>query len=75
MGDRRFAPASGDAIAAVFFLYWLRTGSAADALARAASAVFGVLERTAQAGAEELLLVDAQEELVNPTRLFSAEPI
>ena len=41
---------AGDAIAALFFAHCLRSGSAAEALSRAASSVFGVLKRTADAG-------------------------
>jgi pyridoxine kinase len=66
---------AGDAIAALFFAHHLRTGSAAEALSRAASSVFGVLRRTAEAGAREILLVEAQDEFVNPSRVFPAEPI
>jgi pyridoxine kinase len=66
---------AGDAIAAVFFAHWLRTGSAAAALSRAAAAIFGVLQGTAEGGADEMLLIDAQEELVNPSRVFSAESV
>ena len=66
---------AGDAIAALFFAHCLRTGSAADALSRAASALFGVLKRTADMGSREILLIDAQEELVNPSREFRAEPV
>ena len=65
---------AGDAIAALFFAHCLSSGSAADALSRAASAVFGVLKRTAEAGAREILLIDAQDELVNPSRIFVCEP-
>ena len=66
---------AGDAIAALFFAHYLRSGSAADAVARAASSVFGVLKRTAEAGSREILLIDAQEEFVNPSRVFTAESI
>jgi pyridoxine kinase len=66
---------AGDAIAALFFAHHTRTGSAAEALSRAASSVFGVLKRTAEAGSREILLVDAQEEFVKPTRVFVAEPM
>jgi pyridoxine kinase len=66
---------AGDAIAALFFAHHLRTGSAAEALSGAASSVFGVLKRTADAGSREILLVDAQEEFVNPSRVFPAEPL
>jgi len=66
---------AGDAIAALFFAHYLRGGSVAEALSRAASSVFGVLRRTAEAGAGEILLSEAQEEFVNPTRIFKAETI
>jgi pyridoxine kinase len=66
---------AGDAIAALFFAHHLRTGSAAEALSLAASSIFGVLRRTADAGAREILLVEAQDEFVNPSRVFPAEPI
>ena len=48
-------------------------GSAAEALSRAASSVFGVLRRTAEAGSREILLIEAQDEFVNPSRVFAAE--
>jgi pyridoxine kinase len=37
--------------------------------------VFGVLKRTAQAGSREILLIDAQEEFVNPSQTFAAETL
>src|SRR6478672_387079 len=40
---------AGDAIAALFFAHYLRSNSAAAALSRASSSVFGVLKRTADA--------------------------
>jgi pyridoxine kinase len=66
---------AGDAIAALFFAHYLRSGSAAEAVSRAASSVFGVLRRTAEAGSREVLLIDAQEEFVNPGHMFPAEPL
>ncbi len=66
---------AGDAIAALFFLHYMRTGSARAALSSATSSVFGILRRTADAGSRELLLIDAQDELVMPSRKFSAEPL
>jgi pyridoxine kinase len=65
----------GDLIAALFLAHYLRSGATADALARAAAATFGVLKRTAEAGASEMLLVEAQDELVNPTDSFRPEPL
>ncbi len=64
---------AGDAIAALFFAHLLRGVSTSDALARAGSSVFGVLRATAERGAREILLVEAQEEFVNPSTLF--EPV
>jgi pyridoxine kinase len=69
------AHGAGDAVAALFFLHWLRTASAAEALSCAASSIFGVLQKTADAGADEMLLIEAQEELVKPSRMFLAEPV
>jgi pyridoxine kinase len=66
---------AGDAIAALFFAHYLRTGSAAESLSRAVSSVFGVLRRTAEAGAREILLIEAQGEFVNPSRMFAAETL
>jgi pyridoxine kinase len=68
------ANGTGDTIAALFLLHSLRTGSTPQALAEAASALFGVLSRTLQAGSRELLTVAAQEEFVTPSRRFTAEP-
>jgi pyridoxine kinase len=61
---------AGDLFAALFFHHWLDGRSTPKALSRAASSVFGVVAATFAAGARELALVAAQEELVRPTRLF-----
>ena len=53
----------------------LRQGRLAEALSRAASSMFGVLSRTAEEGAGEMLLVAAQEEFVKPSQVFRARPI
>jgi len=66
------ANGAGDAMAALFLLHRLRSGSAAVALAQAASALYGVLHATAEAGARELLLIAAQAELAAPSRRFAA---
>jgi len=66
---------AGDAIAALFFVHYLETRGAAEALARAVSSVFGLLKRTAEAGSREILLVAAQDEFVKPTTRFEAERI
>ena len=66
---------AGDAIAALFFAHYLREGKIGEALSRAGSAIFGVLAKTAEIGAPEIQLVAAQQEIVEPSRLFEAEEI
>jgi pyridoxine kinase len=65
------ANGAGDLIAALFFFQYLRSRSAADALAAAASSVFGLLRRTRDAGASETVLIAAQDELVAPSETFA----
>jgi len=64
---------AGDAIAALFFAHLLRGLPVDEALAKAGSSVFGVLQMTAERGATEILVVEAQEEFVKPSTLF--EPV
>jgi pyridoxine kinase len=66
---------AGDAVAAMFFAHYLRSGQIADALTRAASSIFGVLTKTAEAGTREIQLVAAQDEIVSPSRLFEAQDL
>jgi pyridoxine kinase len=66
---------AGDAIAALFLAHWLDTRSAAEALGRAAASVFGLLQRTEDAGSREILLVAAQDEFVTPTRTFGVDEV
>lgn len=66
---------AGDLMAALFFFHLLRTDSISQALPRAVSSVFGVVQRTAEAGARELMLVEAQDEIVNPSSVFWAEKV
>jgi pyridoxine kinase len=66
---------AGDAIAALFFAHYLRDGKIDAALSRAASAIFGVLTKTAEMGAAEIQLVAAQQEIVEPSRVFEAEQL
>ncbi|HET8996573.1 MAG TPA: pyridoxal kinase PdxY [Acetobacteraceae bacterium] len=64
---------AGDAIAALFLYHRLRSGNAVTALERAGSSVFGLLRRTAEAGAREILTVAAQDEFVAPSVCFTAQ--
>ena len=66
---------AGDAIAALFFAHHLSTGAVAEAMSSAGSSLFGVLNVTAEAGASEMLLVEAQNELVTPSQIFVAHRI
>ena len=69
------ANGTGDTIAALFLLHRLRSGSTPTALAAAASATFGLLRRTLDAGSRELLTVAAQDEFINPGKMFPAETV
>jgi pyridoxine kinase len=64
---------AGDAIAALFLFHRLRWQEARVALSAAASSIFGLLRRTAEAGSREILTVAAQDEFVTPSRVFPAE--
>jgi pyridoxine kinase len=44
-------------------------------MARAASSVFGILRRTAQAGEREMRLIEAQDEIVAPSTEFEPAPV
>ncbi len=61
---------TGDAFAALLLGEWLRTGDPEAALARTASAMYGLVLATWKAGSRELLLVEAQKELVEPSHRF-----
>jgi pyridoxine kinase len=65
----------GDLVAALFFFHYLRTNSTEAALEVGVASMYGVLERTLAAKSAEMLLVDAQEEFVSPSRTFRAEAL
>jgi pyridoxine kinase len=69
------ANGSGDVTAALFTAHHLATGSAAEALARTASSVFGLLEQTLASGERELQLVEAQEHYANPRMEFEPRQV
>lgn len=66
---------AGDCIAALFFVHYLRSRSAGEALAKATASTYGLLKRTADAGSREILLVEAQDEFVTPTTTFAVEAV
>jgi pyridoxine kinase len=65
----------GDAIAALFFAHYLSTRSPREALENAGATVFGLLARTHEAESREILLIEAQDEIVQPSRWFTAEAV
>jgi pyridoxine kinase len=66
---------AGDLLSALFLFHWLKTRSTPEALASAASSVYGVVAATAASGERELALIAAQDEFVRPSRLFQPEPL
>ncbi|WP_340116056.1 pyridoxal kinase PdxY [Pelagibius sp. 7325] len=69
-----FAPnGAGDAVAAFFLGFYLKSGSVPEALGKAAAAIFEVLQTTLDSGEEELQLIAAQGRLEAPRRRFTAE--
>jgi pyridoxine kinase len=66
---------SGDMTAAIFLSRYLETGDIERTLELTASSVYGIIEATYKAGSRELLIVQAQEELVHPSHGFTAERI
>lgn len=70
---------AGDALAALFLGHYLRLPEGPErvpqAAARAAAAVYALIEETGRAGSRELRLIAAQDKLVQPDRLFEAERI
>lgn len=69
------ANGSGDVTAALFTAHLLRSGDPADALARTASSVFDLLERTHLSGERELQLVESQESYAHPRMQFEASRV
>jgi pyridoxine kinase len=65
---------AGDTLAALFLLHMLESADPVHAAERAAASLAGVLRRTLQAGATELLTVAAQNEFVSPSVTLHAEP-
>ena len=66
---------AGDAVSALFLGYLLRGLEPPAALGRAAASIFAVMEATRRAGARELQLVAAQDDLLAPQRTFEVTRI
>lgn len=66
---------AGDCVAALFLVHLLKDGDAAAALEETAAAIYAVFEATHAAGARELQLVAAQDEIKRPSRRFACERV
>jgi len=66
---------AGDCVAALFLGHYLQSGDAAQALGKAASAIFTLLEETHEAGSRELALIAAQDKMLAPKNTFSVKQI
>lgn len=70
--DRKFT-GSGDLTTAIFLAKLFATGhDLGSSLSMTASAVFSILHKTDELGRDELALVQAQDEIVNPSHRFTA---
>ncbi|MDD3020544.1 MAG: pyridoxal kinase PdxY [Alphaproteobacteria bacterium] len=63
---------SGDCTAALFAGHLLAGATPDIALERTIGSIYGLFEKTQQAGTRELAVITAQDEFVNPTYSFSA---
>ncbi|GMO23375.1 MAG: pyridoxal kinase [Termitinemataceae bacterium] len=63
---------TGDLTSAVFLANYLKMNDVVRSLERTAASVFAVIQATCNAGKTELLLIDCQEEFVNPSKKFIA---
>lgn len=61
---------SGDLTAALFLAHYLEGDDAGVAMGRTADVVYSLFLATTEAGSDELLLVQAQDQLVNPSHHF-----
>ncbi|MGH6719655.1 MAG: pyridoxal kinase PdxY [Alphaproteobacteria bacterium] len=66
---------TGDAFAALFLARWIERPEPRRALELACAAIHGVLRQTPSDGMTEMALIAAQDELVRPSRTFTAEPV
>ncbi len=72
--DRTFT-GSGDLTSAMFLAQYLETRDPGVAVGRTADVVYSVLKATTDAGSSELLLVGAQDEIVNPSHHFEVQQL
>lgn len=66
---------TGDTLSALVLAHLLRGEAAPEALSLAVSSLYGVLEKTRSLGRRELALVQGQDEIALPSRLFAPLPV
>lgn len=66
---------AGDLTAALFTAFYLPKKDIKAALEACASRVYAVLEKTYKEGTREIQLVQSQEALINPPKIFNAERV
>lgn len=66
---------TGDAIAALFFGHYVKTGRVETALSLSMSALYALLNITHQLDTREIQLVAAQDEYANPSQIFPADKV
>lgn len=66
---------AGDCTAALYLGHRLKLGSPEAALAATAASIYAVFEATIERGTRELALIDAQDAMVKPSRLFKAAKV
>ena len=70
--DVNFMAGSGDLCTSIFLSRYLENNDICYALEKTASSIFGIMEATQKAKSRELLLITAQDKLVNPSHTFRA---
>lgn len=66
---------TGDVLSALLLAHTLRGEAAPEALSLAVSSLYGILDKTRTLGRRELALVQAQDEIALPSRLFPPLPV
>lgn len=66
---------SGDATAAIFLAHYLYDRDPVHALEQVTAAMYAIFKATHNAGTYELQIIAAQDEIVDPDELFSAERV
>lgn len=66
---------TGDAISALFFGHYLKTGRVDHALSLSMSALYALLEYTHRMNTREIGLIAVQDELVRPSHIFEAQQV